>query len=105
AGDGGQALLDEGGAAVDEAGQLGAVLAGAGGDRFDLRLVVLAQVGGVGARDRPLLPHPGNGDRSVQTAREGDPDTLTNRQGRQNLRHGRSAYGPLLVSAQVSSAR
>ena len=87
AGDGGQALLDERALAVDEPGELGAVLAGAVGDGVDLGLVVLAEVGGVGAGDGALLAHPRDGDGGVETSGEGDADTLADGQGGQDLGH------------------
>ena len=72
----GQALLDELGAAVDGAGDLGAVLHGAGGHAADVGLVVLPDVGGVGARHRTLGAHPGDRDRGVETSRERDAHPL-----------------------------
>ena len=50
--DRGQALLDQRAAAVDRAGDLGAVLDRPVGHAADVGLVVLPDVGGVGARDR-----------------------------------------------------
>ena len=83
----GQALLDQFAAAVDGAGELGAVLHRASRHAGDVRLVVLADVGGVGARDRALGAHPGHGDRGVEAAGEGDADALADRQGGQDLAH------------------
>ena len=40
------------------------------------RLVVLADVGGVGARDRALVAHPGDRHRGVEAAGEGDADAF-----------------------------
>jgi hypothetical protein len=71
------------GLAVDEAGELGAVLAGAPGHGVDVGLVVLAEVGGVGAGDRALLAHPGDGHGGVETSGEGDADSFADGQGRQ----------------------
>ena len=52
------------------------------GTPCDVRLVVLADVGGVGARDRALVAHPGDRDRGVEAAGEGDADALARRAGR-----------------------
>ena len=83
----GQALLDERGAAVDGAGDLGAVLLGAVGDAGDVGLVGLADVGGVGARNGTLLAHPGDGDRGVEAAGEGDADAFADGEGGEDLAH------------------
>ena len=88
AGERGQALLDEGRLAVDQAGALGAVGAGPAGHRRDIGLVVLAEVGGVGVGHRPLLAHPRDRNRRVKAAGEGDTDTFTDRQGGEHLGHG-----------------
>jgi hypothetical protein len=64
---------------------LGAVLAGAIGHGVDVGLVVLADVGGVRVGDRALLAHPGDGDRRVETAGEGDADALADGQLHQHL--------------------
>ena len=53
----------------------------------DVGLVVLAEVGGVGARDRALLAHPRDGDRGVEAAGEGDADALADGEGGQDLAH------------------
>ena len=82
-----QALLDQGRAAVDGAGELGAVGEGAPGHLVDLGLVVLPEVGGVGAGDRPLLAHPGDGDGGVETSGEGDADALADGEGSEDLGH------------------
>ena len=89
---GGQALLDQLGAAVDGAGDLGAVLQGAVGDAVDVGLVVLADVGGVGARDGALGAHPGDRDGGVETSGEGDADALADGQGGENLAHGVGSF-------------
>ena len=87
AGQGGQAFLDQGLAAVDQPGDLGPVGSGAAGHGGDVGLVVLADVSGVGAGNRTLLAHPRDRDRGVETAGEGDADSFTNRQGAQDLGH------------------
>src|SRR5690606_4265840 len=92
AGEGHQSLLDQLRATVEQAGQLGAVLLGATGDGGDLGLVVLPDVGGVGARDRPLLAHPRDRDGGVETSGEGDADALADRNGRENLGHEVKLY-------------
>ena len=90
---GGEALLHELAPAVDRAGQLGAVLEGTVGYAVDVGLVVLADVGGVGARDRALVAHPGDGDGGVQAAGEGDADALAGGQGGEDLAHGIGSFG------------
>ena len=87
AGHRGEALLDELRAAVDGAGDLGAVEQGAVGYAVDVGLVVLADVGGVGAGDRALLAHPGHGDGGVEAAGEGDADAFSDGQGGEDLAH------------------
>ena len=57
------------------------------GDAGDVGLVVLADVGGVGARDRALVAHPGHGDGRVEAAGEGDADALTLGEGGEDLGH------------------
>ena len=86
--DRGEALLDQLAAAVDGAGQLGAVLHGSAGYAGDVGLVVLAQVGGVGAGHGALVAHPGDGDGGVEAPRERDADALADGDGGQNLAHG-----------------
>lgn len=76
AGQRGQALLDQRGAAVDQARDLGTVGLRAAGHRGDVGLVVLADVSRVGAGDSTLVAHPRDGDRGVEPAREGDADAL-----------------------------
>jgi hypothetical protein len=80
AGQGRQPLLDQREAAVDRAGELGAVLHGALRDAGDVGLVVLADVGGVRARHGALGAHPGDGDRRVEPSREGDTDAFADGQ-------------------------
>ena len=86
-GDRREPFLDEGVPAVDEPGELGAVLPRPVRHRLDLGLVVLPEVRGVGAGDRPLLPHPGDRDGCVEASRERDADTLADRERRQDLGH------------------
>ncbi len=71
----------EGVLAVDEHGVLGAVLPGLAGDRGDIGLVGLAEVGGEGVRDRPVLAHPRERATRVEASRKSDPDALAHRQG------------------------
>ena len=82
---GDQALVDQLGAAVDEAGRLGAVLLGPVRHAAEVGLVVLAEVGGVGVGDGALVAHPGDGGRRVEAAGEGDADPLADGQRRQHL--------------------
>ena len=81
-----QALAHELGAAVDEAGLLGAVLLGPVGHARQVGLVGLAEVGGVGVGDRALLAHPRHRGRRVEPAGERDADALADGQRRQDLR-------------------
>ncbi len=97
-----QALADQLVAAVDEAGLLGAVHLGPVGHGVEFGLVVLAEVGGVGVRDRSAVAHPGDGGRRVEPAGEGDADAFADRQRHEDLRvrggggcsvgHGRRRY-------------
>ena len=102
--DGGQALLHERVPAVDEPRELGAVLPGAVGDRVDLGLVVLAEVGRVRAGDRALLPHPRDGDGGVETSGEGDADAFADGQGGQDLGHDARLYRSLHTHQLPSNA-
>ena len=97
----GEALLDQLGLAVDEAGELGAVLEGAVGDAVDVGLVVLADVGGVGAGDGALVAHPGDRDGGVEASGEGDADALADGQGGEDLAH--SEFLRVVVGARVAS--
>ena len=63
-------------AAIDQAGLFGAVFHGLARNLVVVGLVGLAEVGGVGVRDRALLLHPEQGSAGVQTAGEGDTDFL-----------------------------
>ena len=85
-------LLDQRGATVDDAGDLGAVLAGPVRDTGQVGLVVLAEVRRVRAGDGAVLPHPGNGHRGVQTARKRDTDLLPLGQRLKNFGHEVGAY-------------
>ena len=87
AGQGRQPLLDQRTPAVDGARDLGAVGEGPARHALDVGLVVLAEVGGVGARDRALVAHPRDGDRGVEPAGEGDADALSLGQGGEDLAH------------------
>ena len=79
-----QPLADELVAAVDEAGLLGAVLLGPLGHGVEFGLVVLAEVGGVGVRDRAAFAHPGHRRRRVEPAGERDADPFADRQRHQH---------------------
>ncbi len=87
--EGDQALVHQLLAAIDEAGLLGAVLACPLGHRVELRLVVLAEIGRVGERDRALVAHPGHRRRRVETAGEGDADPLSDGQRAEDVSGGR----------------
>ena len=88
AGQGREALFDQGGLAVDQPGDFGAVGLGAAGHRVDLRLVVLADVGGVRAGHRALLAHPGDRHGGVEASGEGDADAFADGERGENFRHG-----------------
>ncbi len=85
-----QPLLDESRAAVDDPGDTGAVLLRPAGHAGQVGLVVLAEVGGVGAGNGTVLAHPGDGDRGVEPPGERDADLLALGQGFENLGHVRS---------------
>jgi len=71
-----QALFHQGRPAVHQARDLGAVGQRAAGHRIDVGLVVLADVGGVGAGDRTFLAHPRHRNGGIEAAREGDADAF-----------------------------
>ena len=104
AGQRGQPFLDQGGAAVHQPGDLGAVLLGPAGHRADVVLVVLPQVGGVGAGQRALAAHPRDRDRGVEPAGEGNADALADRQGGDDLRHPQN-YAPPCMTMQAASGQ
>ena len=79
-----QPFADQLVAAVDQPGLLGPVLLGPVGHGVELGLVVLAEVGGVGVRDRPALAHPRHGRRRVEATRERDADAFADRQRHQD---------------------
>src|SRR5699024_1086712 len=87
---GDEALLDEQALGVDEAGDLCAVLFRAGCDAIEVGLVVLADIGRVGAGDGSLVAHPRDCAGGVQAAGEGDSNVLTDWERRQYFRHGTS---------------
>ena len=80
-------LLHERFTAVDQPGQLGAISHGPAGYPIDFRLVVLADVRGVGAGHGSPRPHPGHCHRGVESSREGDANAFTDRETRQYLGH------------------
>jgi len=88
AGQGREPLLHEGRPAVHQPGGLRAVRRGTPGHRGDVRLVVLADVGGIGARHGTLLAHPRDRYRGVEAARKSDTDTFADRKGGEYLGHG-----------------
>jgi hypothetical protein len=65
---GAEALAGDRLSAVDDAGELSPVGLGPLGDGAEIALVVLTDVGRVGARDGALLAQPGDGDRRVEPA-------------------------------------
>jgi hypothetical protein len=84
----GDALVRQLAAAVDQACFLRAVSHGLARDFFVVRLVGLAQVGGVGVGQGAFLLHPQEGGRCVEAAREGDTDFLPFGQVLQDGAHG-----------------
>jgi hypothetical protein len=74
--------------AVDQARLLGAVLHRAPRDLLVVRLVGLAQVGGVGVGDGALVAHPVQRSAGVEAAGEGDADLLADGQVLKNRGHG-----------------
>jgi hypothetical protein len=80
-----QSLLDQGALGVHQTGDFGAVLGGAGGDGINVGFVVLADVGGVGARHSTLFPHPGDGTRGVEPSGECDADSFADGETAQDL--------------------
>ena len=96
AGERGQPLLDQLRPAVDARGRSRRRTRRArAGYAGDVGLVVLPDVGGVGARDRALVAHPGDRDGGVEAAGERDADPLALGQGGEDLAHGgvRSGVG------------
>ena len=99
-----QALADQLGAAVDDAGRLGPVLPGPLGHALEVGLVGLTEVGGVGVGDRALVAHPGHRRRRVEATGEGDADPFTDGQRRQDFAHRRRSYRPTARWAAVPAA-
>ena len=85
-----ETLLHEQVLAVDQARELGTVLERATGHAVDIGLVVLPQVGRVGARHRALVAHPGDRHRSVEPPGEGNTDALADGERGEDLGHGAS---------------
>jgi hypothetical protein len=83
-----EALADELLAAIDQTRVLSSVLDGSTWNIFIIRLVGLAEVGGIGERDSALLAHPVNGRAGVEAARECDANSFVEREGLQNRAHG-----------------
>ena len=82
-------------------GQGGQDLAHAG----DVRLVVLADVGGVGAGHGALGAHPGDRDGGVEASGERDADAAADGKGGQNLAHGAESLSEESVAVGSSLAR
>ena len=83
----GEALADERGAAVDEAGEGGTVVEGLLRDGVVVGLVGLAEIGGVGEGLGAVQLHPVEGGGGVETARKGDTDFLADGKGFKNDGH------------------
>ena len=88
--DGGDAFGDQLRPAVDQARLFGAVGERLARDLGVVRLVGLAEVGGIGVGDRALGAHPVHRGAGVEAAREGDADLLSLRQRAENRRQVRS---------------
>ena len=73
--------------AVDQPRPLGAVLARAAGDIVVVGLVGLTEVGRVGERDGPLLPHPVQRRAGIEASGKGNADTLADGQVLKNDSH------------------
>ena len=82
------ALVHQLRAAVDQARQLGTVLHGLARNFVVVGLVGLAQVGGVGVRNRALVAHPVQRSAGVQPARKRDADFLPSGQVLEDGGHG-----------------
>ncbi len=78
-------------AAVDQAGLFGAVLHGLARNLVVVGFVGLAQVGGVGIRNRALVAHPVQRGAGVESAGEGDTDFLVQGEVLENRGHGRGS--------------
>jgi hypothetical protein len=87
--EGDQTLVNELLAAIDETSLLGAVLECPLRHRLQLRLVVLAEIGGVGEWDRTLVAHPSHRCRRVETAGEGDAHPLSDGERAEDVSGGR----------------
>src|SRR5690606_31698391 len=81
-------LMRQLGAAVDQARLFGAVLHGLARDFVVVRLVGLAEVGGVGVGNGACLLHPEQGGAGVETAGESDADFLLEGEVLKNGGHG-----------------
>ena len=82
--DGGDAFVGELRAAVDQAGFFCAVFHGFAWDGVVVGFVGLAQIGGVGVRNRALVTHPGQRGRGVETTGKGNADLLADRNALEN---------------------
>jgi hypothetical protein len=72
-----QAFFDQRTPAVNQSGNVSAILLGPSRNTVDVGLVWLADVGGVRARDGSLVAHPRDGHRRVETARESNTNSFT----------------------------
>src|SRR5258708_17053771 len=87
---------DELAGAVDQARLLGGVLQRALGNVVVIGLVGLAEVRGVGVRNRSLAPHPVQCGAGVEAARKGDAHLLSSGKTLKNCAHAFSQY-PMTV--------
>gem|GEM_PF-6514897 len=85
--DGGNAFVRQLGAAVNQAGVLCAVFHRFFGNGVVVVFIGLAEVGGVGIRQRAFEFHPQEGGGGVEPAGKGDADFLVDGEGLQNGAH------------------
>ena len=90
----GDALGHELPAAIDQTRELGAVLARAARNVVVVRLVGLAEIGGVGVRDGALLAHPVNRGARIEAAGERNADLLADGKALKNICHAPQMLSP-----------
>ena len=73
--------------AIDEPRNLRSIFQRAARDVVVIRLVRLAEIGGVAVRDRPLLTHPMNSRARVEPPGESDADSFADRQRLKDICH------------------
>ena len=83
----GQAFTNQLLAAIDQARLFRAILQRAARNVVVIRLVGLAEIGGVAVRDRALLPHPVNSRARIEPAGKSDADSFADRQRLKDICH------------------